>query len=143
MFRCSFIKTCVYTCTSSEQQLIHICLHFIAHLYSLYAHVSPSFDDFLIYTCFAYLHVLLHVYVICISNVINIHVYPLSHLPSCNLSYGLFLCLGYVCILLVLDKNIQIPRSLFLNEKWIFMFLFDKMIFLFHLSFIAYFSWKC
>ena len=56
------------------------------------------------------------------SNLISIHVYPLSHFPSCNLYYGLFLYLGYVCILLVLDKNIHIPRSLFLYEKWIFMF---------------------
>jgi len=34
-----FVKTCVYTCTSSEQHLIPICLHFIAHLYSLRVHV--------------------------------------------------------------------------------------------------------
>ena len=42
---------------------------------------------------------------------------PLSHLPSCKYHYGLFLCLGYVCILLVLDKNIHIPWNLFLNWK--------------------------
>ena len=34
-----FVKTCVYTCISSERHLIHIRLHFIVHLYSLYAHV--------------------------------------------------------------------------------------------------------
>ena len=62
-----FVKTWIYTCTSSEQHLIHIRLHFIVHLYSLYAHVLPSFDHFLIYTCFAYFHVLLHVYAIFIQ----------------------------------------------------------------------------
>ena len=41
-----FVKTYVYTCTSSERHLIHIRLHFIVHLYSLYAHISTSFDDF-------------------------------------------------------------------------------------------------
>jgi len=34
-----FVKTCVYMCTNSEQHLIHKRLHFIIHLYSLYAHV--------------------------------------------------------------------------------------------------------
>ena len=34
-----FVKTWIYTCRSSEQHLIHIRLHFIVHLYSLYAHV--------------------------------------------------------------------------------------------------------
>ena len=34
-----FVKTRIYTWTNSEQHLIHIRLHFIAHLYSLYAHV--------------------------------------------------------------------------------------------------------
>ena len=34
-----FIKTCVYTCTSSELHLIIICLFLIAHLYSLHVHV--------------------------------------------------------------------------------------------------------
>jgi len=30
-----FIKTCVYTCMTSEPQLIIICLCYVAHLYSL------------------------------------------------------------------------------------------------------------
>ena len=34
-----FIKTCVYTYTSSELHLIIRCLCFTAHLYSLYVHV--------------------------------------------------------------------------------------------------------
>jgi len=34
-----FVKTCVYTYISSEQHLIHMCLYFIAHLYSLHVHV--------------------------------------------------------------------------------------------------------
>ena len=60
-----FIKTCVYTCTSSGQQLILICLYFIAHWYLLYVHVYPSFDDpsfTLVLPILMY--VLLHVYVI-------------------------------------------------------------------------------
>ena len=39
LFKCSFFKPFVYICTNSEQHLIHICLYFIAHLYSLHAHV--------------------------------------------------------------------------------------------------------
>ena len=34
-----FVKTWIYTCTYSEPHLIHICLHFIVYLYSLYAHI--------------------------------------------------------------------------------------------------------
>ena len=111
-----FIKTCVYTCTSSEQYLIiyvctslFICTHYM-HMYSLVLMISsftlvlPNFMFYFMYMYFVFK-----------SN--KIHVYPLSHLPSCNLYYGLFLCLGYACILLVLDKNIHIPRSLFLDEK--------------------------
>ena len=56
---------------------------------------------------------------------------PLSLLPSCKYYYRLFLCLGYACILLVLVKNIHIPRSL--DEKWIFMIfmIFYKIIVMF------------
>jgi len=35
----TFIKTCVYTCTTSEPHLIIICLCFIAHVYPLNVHV--------------------------------------------------------------------------------------------------------
>ena len=35
MFRCSFIKTCVATCTTDEPHLIFVCLCLIAHLYPL------------------------------------------------------------------------------------------------------------
>ena len=51
------------------------------------------------------------------------------------------LWLGYVCILLVLDKNIHIPRSLFLRWKmnfYDFHDLFDKMIFMFWASLIIF-----
>jgi len=35
----TFIKTCVYTCTTNEPHLFIICLRFIAHLYPLDVHV--------------------------------------------------------------------------------------------------------
>ena len=97
----------IYICTS-----LFICTHYM-HMYRL------------VLMIFSFTLVLpIYIFISCIcyfcSKLINIHVYPLSHLSSCNLYYGLFLYLGYVCILLVLDKNIHIPRSLFLDEKWIF-----------------------
>ena len=70
------IETCVYTCTSSEQQIDLYMFALHVHLYSRYAHVQASFDDSFIYTCYAYFIILLHVYAIFNSNLINIHVYP-------------------------------------------------------------------
>ena len=48
------IKTCVYTCTTSEPHLIIICLYYVAHLYSLDVLVYPNFDDLSILTCIPY-----------------------------------------------------------------------------------------
>ena len=62
-----FIKTCIYTCTNSEQHLIHICLHFMLicthymHMYKLVLMIS-SFT--LVLPIFVFL---LHVYVIFIQ----------------------------------------------------------------------------
>jgi len=72
-----FVKTCVYTCTSSELHLIIICLYFITHLYALHVHVKSSFDDSFIYTCFPYFFTCLAscIYYFCLK-LIDIHVYP-------------------------------------------------------------------
>ena len=84
------VKTCIYTYMNSELQLTYIylnfmliCIHYM-HVYRLVLMirslilVMPIFD---LTSC------------ICVfnSNLINIHVYPLSHLPSCNIYWTLFI----------------------------------------------------
>ena len=79
-----FVKTCIYTCTSSEQHMIHIRLHFIVHLYSRYAHVQASFDDSLIYTCCCLFSCFYFMYMYFIFKSNKYTCIPVSLLPSCK-----------------------------------------------------------
>ena len=109
-----FVKTCVYTCTSSEQQIdvctsLFICTHYM-HMYRLvlmiisFIHVLPIFMVYFMYMQFLFK-----------SN--KYTCIPVSLLPSCKLYHRLFLCLGYVCILLGLDKSYIYLEVYFFYKK--------------------------
>ena len=70
-----FVKTCIYTCTNSEQHLIHIYLHFML-ICTHYLHMYRLVLMILIYTCFAKFSCFTSCICIFNSNLINIHVYP-------------------------------------------------------------------
>ena len=106
-----FIKTCVYTCTTTEPHLLIICLCYVAHLYPLDVLVQPSFDVSCILTCIPYFCTCFHknefifMYMSILSKILDIYVYRRVTYFSCNILLWTHLYLGYIYVYSCLDKT--------------------------------------